>query len=109
MHTARKVEDTLDILNEELPGLSASARLTGLELADCIVEFSHLGREVTGGMKAGARAMQATEASLQEGGRALKHTWTNCIVPGFNERVTASKGLSISACSVRVGCKCIVN
>jgi chemotaxis protein histidine kinase CheA len=93
MHTARKLEDTLDIVNEELPGLSASARLTGLELADCIVEFSNLGREVTGGLKAGARAMQATEASLQEGGRALKHTWKKHIVPGINERVTASKGV----------------
>lgn len=93
MHTARKLEDTLDIVNEELPGLSASARLTGLELADCIVEFSQLGQEVTGGLKAGARAMQATEASLQEGGRALKHTWKNHVVPGINDRVTASKGL----------------
>jgi hypothetical protein len=92
MHTARKLEDTLDIVIEELPGLSASARLTGLELADCIVEFSNLGREVTGGLKAGAQALKSTEASLQEGGRAIKHTWAKHIVPGFNERVSASKG-----------------
>lgn len=95
MHTARKFEDTLDIVNEELPGLSASARLTGLELSDCIVEFSHLGQELTGGLKAGARAMQATEAQLQEGGRALKHTWKNHVVPGISERITASKGVNL--------------
>lgn len=100
MHTARKVEETLDIVNEELPGLSASARLTGLELADCIVEFSHLGQEVTGGLKAGARAMQATEASIQQGGEALKHTWKNHIAPGINERITASKGVPDFTCAL---------
>lgn len=42
MHTLRKVDEVLDTTADEMPGMAASVRLTGLELSDCILEFSQL-------------------------------------------------------------------
>lgn len=90
--TVKKLNDTIDIVNQELPGVAASVRLTSLEMADCILEFAGLGRDVSGGIRAGGRALKATEASLQESGDALKSVWANYVKPGINERIQASKG-----------------
>lgn len=92
LSTVKKLNTTIDTINEELPGVAASFRLTSLELADCILEFSGLGRDVSGGLRAGGRALKATEASLQDSGAALKSIWANYIKPGINERIQASKG-----------------
>lgn len=90
--TITKLNATIDTINEELPGVAASVRLTSLEMADCILEFASLGRDVSGGIRAGGRALKTTEESLQESGAALKSVWANYIKPGIKERVKASKG-----------------
>lgn len=90
--TVEKLNATIDTINEELPGVAASIRLTSLEMADCILEFAGLGRDVSGGLQAGGRALKATEASLQESGAALKSVWANYVKPGINRRIKASKG-----------------
>eukprot|EP00892_Ulva_mutabilis_P007462 jgi/Ulvmu1/5088/UM021_0105.1 len=91
--TVEKLNATIDTINEELPGVAASVRLTSLEMADCILEFAGLGRDVSGGVRAGGRALKATEASLQESGAALKSVWENYIRPGINKRLKASKDI----------------
>lgn len=92
MRTAAKMDKVLDAVTEELPGTAAAARLTSLELADCFLEFRTLGSEVTGGLRAGARAMEATERSMQEGTRVLHRAVTEHIVPGVRERARATAG-----------------
>lgn len=92
LNTVTKLNAAIDTINQELPGVAASFRLTSLEMADCILEFAGLGRDVSGGIRAGGRALKATEESLQESGEAIKSAWTNHIKPGINERIQASKG-----------------
>ena len=96
--TVNKLNSTIDTINQELPGVAASIRLTSLEMADCILEFAGLGRDVSGGIRASGRALKATEASLQESGEALQSVWANYIKPGIKERIKASKGCDQILC-----------
>jgi hypothetical protein len=91
-NTARRVDQTLDTMNEHMPAVASSVNLTGLELADCILEFSELSREVTGGLKAGSRTLQASEQTLRSGGKLLKQAMKDVVMPGFKERVRATSG-----------------
>ena len=93
--TAKHLDQTLDTVSEHLPTVASSVNLTGLELADCIVEFSNLSQEVTGGLKAGARSIQVSEQSLRSGGAALKKAIKDVVWPGFQERARATGGASL--------------
>jgi hypothetical protein len=90
--TARHVDRTLDTISEHLPTVASSVNLTGLELADCIVEFSNLSQEVTGGLKAGVRSVRASEQTLRSGGAALRKAIKDVVWPGVKERAKATGG-----------------
>lgn len=90
--TARHVEHALDTISEHVPTLSSSVNLTSLELADCILEFNHLSQEVTGGIKASANTLRASQEQLVTGGQALKKVLTDVVMPGFKERAKATGG-----------------
>ena len=79
-------------MTEHLPTVASSVNLTSLELADCILEFSHLSQEVTGGIQAGARTIQASEQTFRNGGQALRKVVDDVVMPGIRKRVEASGG-----------------
>lgn len=90
MRTIKRLDFVLEGVGQELPGLAASVRLTGLEMADCILEFQQLSKEVTGGIKASAQMVRSTEQSLREGGKLMRHAFTSTLIPGFRKRARAS-------------------
>ena len=96
-NTCDRIDETLDNINEHMPAMASSVNLTGLEMADCIVEFSELSRELTGGLKAGARTLQASEQMVRSGGQAMRQAMKDVVVPGFKERVVAS-ARALSCC-----------
>jgi hypothetical protein len=67
--------------------------LTSLELADCIVEFSQLSQEVTGGLRAGSRSIKTYEKAVRAGGKALQQAFKEVVLPGLQERVKATGGV----------------
>ena len=79
-------------MTEHLPTVASSVNLTSLELADCILEFSHLSQEVTGGIQAGTRTIQASEQTFRNGGQALRKVVDDVVMPGIRKRVEASGG-----------------
>jgi hypothetical protein len=90
--TATRLDKTLDTAAAELPQVASSVNLTSLELADCIVEFSQLSQEVTGGLRAGSRSIQSSEQALRAGGKALKQAFREVVLPGIQDRVKATGG-----------------
>lgn len=79
-------------MSDEMPGVASSVNLTSLELADCIVEFSQLSQEVTGGLRAGSRTIQASERTVRDGAQALKQAFQDVVLPGLKERAKATGG-----------------
>eukprot|EP00879_Flechtneria_rotunda_P019283 GHRR01020251.1.p1 GENE.GHRR01020251.1~~GHRR01020251.1.p1 ORF type:complete len:214 (+),score=36.58 GHRR01020251.1:219-860(+) len=86
--TANRMESMLQTLEAELPDTAASMRLSSLELSDCISELGGLGSDVTNGIRASARLLTTTEATVKQGAQLLGAA----VVPALARKETELRG-----------------
>jgi hypothetical protein len=93
-HSAVRMAAILRIVEKELPDTIATARLSGLELTDCVREMSELGSDLSGGVQATARMISATESNLQQGAALLTQSLTTAIKPAVAQKEQQARGRS---------------